>query len=298
MARMRRFAFPIFALLAGCSPLKSFNAVLPKDGESRLIARDLAFSSGERGRLDVYGPRRADEGSKLPVIVFFYGGSWSSGAKEGYGFVGRALAAQGFLVAIPDYRLVPEVRFPGFVEDGAAAVKWVRANAARYGGDPDRLVLAGHSAGAYNAAMLALDPQWLGADRAAVKGFAGLAGPYDFLPLTDAATIAAFSRAPDPRATQPINFASAGDPPALLLVAGEDRLVYPRNSIGLGARLRQAGVPADVKTYKGLGHVGILTAISKPLRGKGPVLRDLAGFAHKVTAKGTERESPPLVRER
>jgi acetyl esterase/lipase len=295
---MRRLALPLFALLAGCSPLKSFNAVLPKDGSSRLIARDVAFAGGERGRLDLYGPRRPAEGGKLPVIVFFYGGSWSSGVKEGYGFVGRALAAQGFVVAIPDYRLVPQVRFPGFVEDGAAAVKWVRANAARYGGDPDRLVLVGHSAGAYNAAMLALDPQWLGADRAAVRGFAGLAGPYDFLPLDDAATIAAFGRAPDPKATQPINFAGAGDPPALLLVAGEDRLVFPRNSIRLAARLREGGVPAEVKTYPGLGHIGILTAISRPLRGKAPVLQDIAAFARSATAPGAERESPPLVRVR
>ena len=184
MVGMRRFALSFAALLAGCSPLKSFNAVLPKDGGSRLVGRDLAFASGERGRLDLYAPKGTAAGAKLPVIVFFYGGSWSSGDKDGYGFVGRALAAQGFLVAVPDYRLVPEVRFPGFVEDGAAAVKWVRANAARYGGDPDRLVLAGHSAGAYNAAMLALDEKWLGADRAAVKGFAGLAGPYDFLPFS------------------------------------------------------------------------------------------------------------------
>jgi acetyl esterase/lipase len=298
MIRMHRFALAFFALLAGCSPLKSFNAVLPKDTASKLIARDVAFGGGERGRLDLYAPRRLAAGEKLPVIVFFYGGSWSSGDKAGYGFVGRALAAQGFVVAIPDYRLVPQVRFPGFVEDGAAAVKWVRANAARYGGDPDRLVLAGHSAGAYNAAMLALDPQWLGAERAAVRGFAGLAGPYDFLPLDDPSTIAAFGQAPNPKATQPISFASAGDPPALLLVAGEDRLVFPRNSIRLAARLREAGVPVEVKTYPQLGHIGILTAIARPLRGKAPVLRDLGEFARTVTAEGAERASPPLVRVR
>jgi acetyl esterase/lipase len=292
---MRHFALPLFAFLAGCSPLAGFNAVLPKDGASKLVARDLAFAGGERGKLDLYAPKGASAGAKLPVIVFFYGGSWSSGEKEGYGFVGRALAAQGFVVAIPDYRLVPQVRFPGFVEDGAAAVKWVRANAARFGGDPDRLVLAGHSAGAYNAAMLALDPQWLGADRAAVKGFAGLAGPYDFLPLDDPSTIAAFGQAPDPRATQPISFAGAGDPPALLLVAADDRLVFPRNSIGLAARLRASGVPAEVKTYPGLGHIGILTAIARPLRGKAPVLRDLGAFARSVTAQGAERASTPLV---
>jgi acetyl esterase/lipase len=146
--------------------------------------------------------------------------------------------------------------------------------------------------------MLALDPQWLEAERAAVRGFAGLAGPYDFLPLDDPSTIAAFGQAPNPKATQPTSFASAGDPPALLLVAGEDRLVLPRNSIRLAARLREAGVPVEVKTYPQLGHIGILTAIARPLRGKAPVLRDLGEFARTVTAEGAERASPPLVRVR
>ena len=291
---MRRFLLPFIALLAGCSPLKTFNAVIPKDAGARLVAEDQAFAQGPRGKLDLYAPREAGDGP-LPVIVFFYGGSWSSGSKEGYGFVGRALAAQGFLVAIPDYRLVPEVSFPGFVEDSAAAVKWVRANAKRFGGDPDRLVIAGHSAGAYNGAMLALDPQWLGRDRAAVKGFAGIAGPYDFLPLDGPITRAAFGQAPDKLATQPINFASADDPPALLLVAGSDTLVFPHNSVRLAAKLRQAGVPAEVTTYPDVGHVVILTAIAKPLRGKAAVLRDLAEFARQATARGT---AAPAARSR
>lgn len=279
---MRRFFLPLLALVAGCSPLNTFNAVIPKDRGGALIAEDQAFAPHGRGKLDLYAPRNPS-GAPLPVIIFLYGGSWSSGTKDGYGFVGRALAAQGFLVAIPDYRLVPEVRFPAFIEDNAAAVKWVRANAARFGGDPDRLVIAGHSAGAYNGAMLALDPQWLGPDRAAVKGFAGLAGPYDFLPLSGPVTEAAFGQAPDKAATQPINFASADDPPALLQVAGRDTLVFPRNSLRLAAALQKAGVAAEVTTYQDVGHVGILTALAKPFRGKAPVLRDLVRFARGAT---------------
>jgi acetyl esterase/lipase len=215
--------------------------------------------------------------------VFFYGGSWTTGTREGYAFAGQALAAKGFVVVIPDYRLVPEVRFPAFLEDGAAAVRWVRANAARFGGDPDRIVLAGHSAGAYNAAMLSLDPQWLGADRRWVRGFAGLAGPYDFLPL-DSITRPAFGAAPDLRATQPVNFASAGDPPVFLMVAGKDRLVAPRNAERLAQLLKQAGVPVETRTYAEIGHVGMVTALAKPLRGRAPVLDDLAAFAGRVTA--------------
>ena len=288
---MRRYLSPFLLMLAAaCSPLKTFNTLVPKDPGVSLVAKDQAFRPGPRGALDIYAPRKAQPGARLPIIVFFYGGSWTSGDKDGYAFVGRALAARGFVVAIPDYRLVPEVRFPGFLEDGAAAVRWVRANASRFGGDPDRIVIAGHSAGAYNAAMLSLDPQWLGADRAAVKGFAGLAGPYDFLPFDSPVTRAAFGQAPDPQATQPVRLASPGDPPSLLLVAGDDTLVYPRNSARLAEALRAAGVPVEVRSYDGIGHVGILTALSRPLRGKATVLRDLADFA----ARAASQQAPQV----
>lgn len=280
---MRRLAAPLLLALASCSPLKTFNALVPKDLGAGLVAKDQAFAPGDRGRLDIYAPKRLPADGRLPVIIFFYGGSWSSGTKNGYGFVGRALAAQGFLVAIPDYRLVPEVRFPAFLEDGAAAVKWARANAARFGGDGNRIVLVGHSAGAYNAAMLSFDPQWLAGDREAVKGFAGLAGPYDFLPLDGPITRAAFGQAPDLKATQPTSFASAGDPPALLLVAGKDRIVGPRNSMRLAAALSRAGVPVEIRTYPNVGHAGMVTAMSTLFRSKAPVVRDVGDFARRVT---------------
>ena len=272
-------------LLSACSPLRTFNAVIPKDRGAAQVARNLAFGTDPRQRLDLYRPTSSNPAGRLPVIVFLYGGSWSSGEKAGYGFVGRALAARGFLVAVPDYRLVPEVRYPAFLEDGAAAVRWVRANVARHGGDPDRIVLAGHSAGAYNAAMLALDPRWLGADRAAVKGLVGLAGPYDFLPLDVAATRDAFGQVADLPSTQPVNQASAGDPPALLVAGDKDTLVRPRQTSALAARLKAAGVSAETRLYPGVGHIGVMTALAKPFRGKAPVLQEVSAFAHRVTAE-------------
>jgi acetyl esterase/lipase len=182
VTRLRRFVrctiaamLPVLALTA-CSPLRMFNTLLPKDGGSRLVLRGAAFGPDPRQRLDLYAPTTAST-RPWPVIIFIYGGSWKSGLREGYGFVGRALAARGFLVAIPDYRLVPDVRYPVFLEDNAAAVHWVVAHAGEYHADAQRMIIAGHSAGAYNAAMLAYDPRWLGADRAAVRGFIGLAGP-------------------------------------------------------------------------------------------------------------------------
>lgn len=280
---MRRLFTLLPLLLGACSPLGAFNSVVPKDRGGVLLAGGQAYGAHPRQRLDIYAPRKLAAGANVPVIVWFYGGSWNSGERGGYAFAGRALASRGFVVAIPDYRLVPEVRYPAFLEDGAAAVKWVRANIAAHGGDPDRLVLAGHSAGAYNAAMLALDPRWLGADRAAVRGLAGVAGPYDFLPLDIASTQNAFGHVADLPTTQPVNHASTGDPPALLVAGADDTLVRPRQTALLAERLRKAGVAAETRLYPGVGHVGVMTAFARPLRGKAPVLDDVAGFAGRVT---------------
>jgi acetyl esterase/lipase len=277
------FASLLAGLAAACAPINAFDAFVPKDGGARMVAKNEVFAGGPRGRVDVYAPRTKGAGP-LPVIVFFYGGSWNSGSKEGYGFVGRALAAQGFVVAIPDYRLTGQAKYPAFLEDGAAAVRWVRANAARFGGDPDRIVLAGHSAGAYNATMLSVDPRWLGPDRSAVKGLAALAGPYSFLPLDTQVTRDTFGEVADLDSTQPINFASAGDPPALLIAGGRDHLVFGSNSIAMAMKLSEAGVPVETRVYEDLGHVGVVTALSTLFRSKAPVLRDMARFAHKVTA--------------
>ena len=266
--------------LAACSPLKTFNAVIPKDGASRQVAEAISYGSEERQKLDIFTPDAdaPEAGGARPVIVFFYGGSWNSGTRTGYDFVGRALAARGFVTLVPDYRLVPDVRYPAFVEDGAASVRWARKHAAQYGGDPDRIVLIGHSAGAYIAAMLALDERWLGSDRAAIDGWVGLAGPYDFAPFEGEVTQAAFGNWPEPAETQPITWAGAGDPRTLLLTGADDTTVEPRNSRQLAEKLRAGGTSADVKIYPGVGHVGIITSIAKPLRGNSPALEDIAAF--------------------
>lgn len=264
------------------SPLTAFNAFVLKDAGGRLVARDLAFGDHARQQLDLYAPRRVADGAPLPVIAFFYGGSWASGVRQGYGFVGRALAARGFLVAVADYRLVPEVRFPAFVDDAAGAVRWLIDHAAEQQGDPERIVLMGHSAGAYNAAMATLDPQWLGAERSRIRGLIGLAGPYDFLPLSGAVTKAAFGEAEDLHATQPVNFAGEGAPPTLLLHGGQDRTVLPRNSKRLAKAIAAAGGEARLRLYPQLGHVAILTALALPFRYRAPVLADAVAFADEV----------------
>jgi acetyl esterase/lipase len=268
-------------LTSACSPLKVFNGIMPKDGGTQFAVRDASFGPDPRQRLDIYVPS-APSARPRPVIVFFYGGSWNSGTKSGYSFVGRALASRGFVVAIPDYRLVPQVRYPTFLEDNASAVRWVRSHSSEFGGDADRLILAGHSAGAYNAAMLALDSRWLGDDRKAIRGLIGLAGPFDFLPFDGPVVQKTFEGVGDPVDTQPVHYVRTGDPPAFLATGDEDDTVRPANSDSLTEKLRAAGVEVDRRRYPDVGHVGIVTAIAKPLRGRAPVLDDLVAFAARV----------------
>ncbi len=280
-------------LLQGCSPLALLNGWVPSSTYS--VKTDVSYGPLARHQLDVYRPGAAQ--GAVPVVVFFYGGNWDSGARADYLFVGEALAAQGYVVVVPDYRLYPEARYPDFLADCATAVQWVYQHITAYGGDPQRVFLMGHSAGAYNAAMLALNPAYLraaGVDPRRVRGLIGLAGPYDFLPLTGAVTQAVFGFPDTPITTQPIHFASPAAPPALLVTGADDDVVNPGNSTRLAARLQQHGVPARVIVYPGMGHRMVLGALATPLRrwpGFGPVIDDVAGFINGGSATGARLKS-------
>ncbi len=268
-----------FLAVAGCSPLTIYNALAPADTGGRIEKVDISYGGLRRQKLDVYVPARS--AGATPVVVFFYGGSWNSGSKADYAFLGKALASQGFVAMVADYRLVPEVRFPDFLSDSARAVIWAHDNAQQFGGDPNRLFILGHSAGAYNAVMVGLDDHYLralGYDRSIIRGVVALSGPYDFLPLDVESTVAAFGRAEDLDATQPINFVSR-NVPAMFLATGEaDTTVRPRNTYRLAEKLKCLGASTTVRTYEGIGHVDILLALSLPFRGKAPVLDDVSKF--------------------
>jgi acetyl esterase/lipase len=215
------------------------------------------------------------------VIVFFYGGGWTSGERGDYGFVGRAFAALGFVTIIPDYRLVPHVRFPAFIEDGARAVRWAHDHAAQFGGDPGRIDLAGHSAGAYIGAMLALDRHYLtdaGVDPAVIRAAALLSGPYDFYPFTDQRSRDALGQWPRPLETQPIHFVRPDAPPMLLMHGTADTVVRPRNSERLAAALGRVGGTAELKLYPGKRHIDTIKSLSPLFRGATTALSDSAAF--------------------
>ncbi|MGB5078722.1 MAG: alpha/beta hydrolase [Sphingorhabdus sp.] len=239
------------------------------------IADSIAFGPHKGNVLDIWSTRSVSE-HPLPVIVFFYGGGWAHGTRTEYGYAARPFVEAGYIVVLPDYRKVPEVRFPGFVEDSAAAVKWVQQNIEQFGGDPGRINVVGHSAGAYNALMLALDQRWLG-DKP-VTAAIGLAGAADFYPFTSKRAIDAMGRFPDPLATQPISFVRK-DAPAILLIHGtSDDVVRIRNSDSLYAKQRRAGGDIALHRLEGANHNDLVLALSTLFRGNYPVVTDSIGF--------------------
>ncbi len=261
--------------LAACNTLSLFNTFTPKENNVRRIARDVVFGSDPRQRYDVYAPTDART-SALPILVFFYGGNWAMGSKDDYVWMAHALAAMGYVVALPDYRLVPEVRYPAFLEDGAAAVKHILANATRYDADPSRLALMGHSAGAYNAAMLTLDPRYLGDTK--VAALVGVSGPYNFYPFDVPASRDAFGQWPNPMETQPVTYARPMGTHFLLMQSRADRIVGTQNAIHLDEKLRAAGDNVQLKLYDGLSHQDMAAAFSLPFRNKGSLYRDVKSF--------------------
>ncbi|MGH7897891.1 MAG: alpha/beta hydrolase [Candidatus Binatia bacterium] len=265
------------AFLAGCSPIGFVNRALPSAGID--VRRDIAYGEHPRQRLDVY--RRANGVGPAPVVVFFYGGSWQAGDRGHYPFVADALASEGFVTVVPDYRTHPDVKFPVFMEDAARVVRWCRDHVAELGGDPTRIYLMGHSAGGHIAVLLAVDERYLeqaGLDRSAIRAVVGIAGPYDFLPFRSDTLRTLFGPEEGWPTTQPINFIDGREPPMLLLHGSWDTTVGPGNARRLTDRICQHGGSARAIFYPYVGHMTIIGAFSRPLRWIAPVLRDTVTF--------------------
>lgn len=264
--------------LSACSPLTVLNAVTPSSSYQK--SADIAYGDDPRQRLDVYTPIKAD--SPAPVVVFFYGGTWNSGKRADYAFVGSALASRGIVTVVADYRLYPQVRYPSFLEDSAAAVAWTSRQIARFGGDAQHIFLMGHSSGAYNASMVALDKRWLaqsGLSPAIVRGWIGLAGPYDFLPIENPDVKPVFHFPNSPPESQPIKYGLAGSPPTLLIAASEDKLVNPqRNTGGMATKLKAAGVPVKELYFPKPSHTTLIATMVWPFQHLAPVLDEVDQF--------------------
>lgn len=266
------------------SVMDPFNLGSAMDTGVVKLGDGIAYAGASRTLLDVYSPQNPT--GNAPVVMFLYGGAWRMGQRAEYEFVGRALAARGFVTVVPDYRLVPEVAYPAFLYDCAAAAAWVETNIGAFGGDRRKFFLAGHSAGAYNAVMLALDPAYLrdvGANLS-IAGVAGLAGPYDFYPFTFNEVREAFGSAANPEGTQPVRIVTPEAPPMFLASGVNDMIVKPVNTHTLSEKLRQSGIAVDERYYEGIGHMELVTALGAMMRWRAPVLDHMVAFFTSLNA--------------
>jgi acetyl esterase/lipase len=273
------FLLLVGGLLYHFAALKVFDFIVPKDQGSELVASGIAYGAEPDQTLYIFKPKQSLP--NLPILIFVHGGSWQEGDAADYGFVGRAFAANGFVTFVANYRKHPQHPYPAFIQDVATCLKWVHSNAAQFGGDVEKILLVGHSAGAYDIALSVLDQRYLqeaGVNSAYIKGVATLAGPFDFLPLDSDITREVFGKISDLESTQPINFVRKDSPPFLILHGTADTTVYPKNAKSLLKHLTDVGASAKLIEYPGVSHVGILLDIAKPLRSNAPVLEDVIKF--------------------
>jgi acetyl esterase/lipase len=265
--------------LSGCTKFDLVNALVPSMGYLR--TSDLSYGPLPAQKLDVYVPKKSRPNST--VVIFFYGGDWQNGSKDDYRFVAEALASEGFVTVMPNYRLYPTVRFPAFVYDGALAVRWTHDHIVAFRGNPHRIFLMGHSAGAHIAGLLTLDARYLrstGLDRRSVRATVGLSGPYDFVPSPPDRAVFSMPQADThPNADiEPINFVDGGEPPMLLVQGLGDKTVNPDNAYHLAARIRQKGGAVQLIAYPDVGHVQMILSFAAPFRWLGHALRDSARY--------------------
>lgn len=269
-------------LCSACTQLAFFAANTRASFGAYTRDSDVGYGPAVRNTLDIYRPLLADNAhTAVPVVIFVHGGGWNSGDKSYYKFVGAALAAQGYVAVLPNYRLYPQVKAAAMYADVARAVAWVHAHAADWGGDADRVFLAGHSAGAHLAVMLALNARYLeqaGTSTTQLRGVIGLAGPYDFLPFTRPYMADLFGPPDNFAASQPINFVRADAPPLLLMHGLKDTTVGVHNTRNLTAALLAAGGRVQAEYFPEADHGALVASFSTLTRQRAPVLQQISQF--------------------
>ncbi|MGI9423119.1 MAG: alpha/beta hydrolase [Hyphomicrobiaceae bacterium] len=258
------------------------------------IERGVLFGPHSRHQLDLYAPPVSREAYQRPILLFLYGGGWTSGERACYSFVGSAFAARGITTVIPDYRLYPQVRYPEFNHDATLAYRWIARNLMN--GTPRPVILMGHSAGAHIATTIAYDASYLqvpesGLPRA--SGVIALSGPYAFDPTTWPTTEQIFATAPDPHTPRPIFHVDSRSPSTLLIYGLRDTVVQPENARELQSKLQACGVAARLLEYRNLGHIGPITTLLRFSRWRAPVLRECLAFIGEVAA-AWEAEPHPI----
>ncbi|MCX5765042.1 MAG: alpha/beta hydrolase [Gemmatimonadetes bacterium] len=252
------------------------------------VVKDIDYVPGAeyadgKDRLDVFVP---PEAKSAPVMVSFYGGALHDGDKSEQSYIGQRFAGAGYVTVVANYRHSPGVQHPAHVQDAAAAVAWVKKNIAQYGGDPSKIFLTGHSAGAYLLTLLMLDPTYLaahGMKPADIRGGAPVSA-FFYVERTGVAP----DRPKDTWGTDPTKWKSASPasyvranvPPLLLLYADGDDAWRRQQQSDFAADLRAAG-DKDVATQmiSGRNHLTVWYNIEK---GEEETSRAIVAFVEKV----------------
>ena len=264
-------------LTAACSPTKILNYT--SSAEDYRVARDIAYGPEPRHQLDIYRSNEASQSANSCRIVFVYGGSWSDGDKNQYGFVGAELAKLGYEVVIPDYRLYPQVKHPAFIEDIALSLRYLADEQPT----TQPLVIMGHSAGAMIGSMISYEPSYLAAQGLSTNSIAAniaISGPHDyFLPTENPEWANIFGNDPSKQVDGlTVNHVQKGAPASLILHGDDDTIVTPKSAESITQKLRAVGTPVTLKTYEGVGHKEIIAAIATPLHAVAPTLGDVDDY--------------------
>ena len=265
-------------VLSSCSGEKVQNAVNTTNSTRGLkVALNQSYGPDTRNKLDVYAPQNAQG---APTILFIHGGSWQGGDKSGHAFVGESLARAGYVVGVMNYRLAPQNRYPSYVQDGAAALKWLRDHAEQFGGNPNNLFVSGHSAGGFNAVELVDNTRWLAEVNvpvSSIRGVIGIAGPYSY-DFRAYQTRVAFPENGNPDDIMPDRHVRPDAPPHLLLVAANDSVVAPQNALNMEAALQKARIPVQRVVLPRLNHVTIIGAVARNLTWLGGTRAEIIRF--------------------
>ena len=242
------------------------------------VSKNILYGDKPLQDLDIYYPKplaKAMQSKKAtadnhsyPMVVFVHGGSWESGNKDEYAFVGQSLAQAGYVTAVINYRKAPEHVYPDYVQDAAQAIAWSYKNAESLHADPKRLAVIGHSAGAFNAVAAVANEDFLapyGVKPNDISAVIGIAGPYsyDFRKFSSAS---AFGANATPDNIMPDRNIKGAQPPYLLLTAEKDKVVHISNTVKMTQALKAAGVKVETGEIKGASHATSIGAMAPPLR--------------------------------
>ena len=265
----------LFHLLGNPSPFPHWPSSISSSASALVTDENIAYGNDPAQKLDVtYDPHK----NNAPVMVLVHGGGWIQGSKEEASRAAPTFTDVGFVFINPNYRLATKERstFPEAVQDVACVIAWAKANASRYGGDPSRIVVGGHSAGAHLTALIAYNPDaaWLqgcetSGQSLAVSGFIGSGGPYDFNLIPESMRgpnqplrqfLGSFYGPGTWDGANVINFVSVGDPPALILIGTKDP-GFPQNE-AFAKALESKNVYTDLRVFQDGTHDQVAAGIA------------------------------------